>query len=95
MKRSQSACRFRAERRHRSRSITIDNSGMPTIENPPPNAPFMKQEDAGKGDQNRGSCQLHAAASAVTTRPHSSTRRQIALESATEGIVTSSLGWEE
>ena len=24
-------------------SITIDNSGMPTIENPPPNAPFMKQ----------------------------------------------------
>src|SRR5262245_27754212 len=24
-------------------SITIDNSGMPTMENPPPNAPFMKQ----------------------------------------------------
>src|SRR5882672_5417997 len=24
-------------------SITIDNSGMTTIENPPPNAPFMKQ----------------------------------------------------
>ena len=24
-------------------SITIDNSGIPTIENPPPNAPFMKQ----------------------------------------------------
>src|SRR6266702_4287036 len=24
-------------------SITNDNSGMPTIENPPPNAPFMKQ----------------------------------------------------
>src|SRR6185295_889172 len=24
-------------------SITNDNSGMPTMENPPPNAPFMKQ----------------------------------------------------
>src|SRR5580693_1763641 len=24
-------------------SITIDNNGMPTMENPPPNAPFMKQ----------------------------------------------------
>src|ERR1700742_3905871 len=24
-------------------SITIDNSGIPTMENPPPNAPFMKQ----------------------------------------------------
>src|ERR1700752_3477897 len=24
-------------------SITIDNSGMPIMENPPPNAPFMKQ----------------------------------------------------
>ena len=24
-------------------SITIDNSGMPTMEKPPPNAPFMKQ----------------------------------------------------
>src|ERR1043165_8100143 len=24
-------------------SITIDNSGMPTMENPPPNEPFMKQ----------------------------------------------------
>jgi hypothetical protein len=24
-------------------SITSDNSGMPTMENPPPNAPFMKQ----------------------------------------------------
>src|SRR5215468_11059936 len=24
-------------------SITIDNSGMPTMENPPPNAPFIKQ----------------------------------------------------
>src|ERR1700757_2556236 len=24
-------------------SITSDNKGMPTMENPPPNAPFMKQ----------------------------------------------------
>ncbi len=24
-------------------SITIDSSGMPTMEKPPPNAPFMKQ----------------------------------------------------
>src|ERR1700688_4100147 len=24
-------------------SITIDNNGMPTMENPPPKAPFMKQ----------------------------------------------------
>src|SRR5712672_1655364 len=24
-------------------SITSDSSGMPTMENPPPNAPFMKQ----------------------------------------------------
>src|SRR5258705_12584421 len=24
-------------------SITIESSGMPTMENPPPNAPFMKQ----------------------------------------------------
>ena len=46
-------------------SITNDNSGMPTMENPPPNAPFMKQirNTPEERNQDRGDRQLHVFAS--------------------------------